>query len=57
MRATFIDIAHLYPQEVLTTFLYYKPKWLLQSMQYIVPNSVFNSSVANLKKRLPRRCL
>jgi hypothetical protein len=48
MRATFFDIAQLYPREVLATFLYYKPKWLLQSMEYIVLNSAFNSSILNV---------
>lgn len=48
MRATFFDIARLYPREVLATFLYYKPKWLLQSMEYSVLNPAFNSPVLNL---------
>jgi hypothetical protein len=45
MRAAFFDIMHLYPREVLATFLYYKPKWLLQSMEYIWLNSGFKSSI------------
>jgi hypothetical protein len=45
MRATFFDIARLYPREVVATFLYYKPKWLLQSMEYIGLNSGFNPSI------------
>jgi hypothetical protein len=45
MRETFFDIARLYPREVLATFLYSKPKWLLQSMEYIGLNSGFNSSI------------
>ena len=32
MRATLFDIARAYPDEVLATFFYYKPKWIEQSI-------------------------
>ena len=44
-RAAFLDIARLYPDEVLLTFFYYKPAWLLQAMEYLVLNPAVPSPI------------
>ena len=45
MRATLFDIARAYPYEVLATFYYYKPKWIVQSMEYLALNSAVPSPI------------
>jgi hypothetical protein len=45
MRAAFFDIARLYPDEVLVTFFYYKPAWLLQAMEYLALNPAVPSPI------------
>jgi hypothetical protein len=48
MRAAFFNIARHYPDEVLATFFYYKPKWFVQSMKYLTLNLAFHSPVVNV---------
>ena len=45
LRAAFFDIARLYPHEVLATFIYYKPVWLLQAMEFLVLNPAVPSPI------------
>jgi hypothetical protein len=48
MSAAFFNILRLYPDEVLATFFYYKPKWFVQSMKYLTLNPAFHSPVVNV---------
>ncbi len=48
MRAAFFNIVRLYPHEVLATFFYYKPKWFVQSMEYLALNPAVHSPVLNV---------
>jgi hypothetical protein len=45
MRATLFDIARAYPDEVLATFFYYKPKWIVRSMEYLGLNPAIPSPI------------
>jgi hypothetical protein len=45
MRATLFDIARAYPDEVLATFFYYKPKWIVRSMEYLALNPAVPSPI------------
>jgi hypothetical protein len=45
MRTAFFNIVRLYPDEVLATFFYYKPEWLVQSMKYLALNPAVHSRI------------
>jgi hypothetical protein len=45
MRATLFDIARAYPDEVVATFFYYKPKWIVRSMEYLALNPAIPSLI------------
>jgi hypothetical protein len=48
LRAAFFNIARLYPREVLTTLFCHKPKWILQSMEYLTLNPAVHFSILNV---------